>query len=100
MIGNISSITYALPKVKYSVKDLCLKNGWDYKKLVDKTGVKYVYRSKADENALSLAIRAFVVVTSRVGTLSWSKTESKMFFSLFHVSPFFCGCAPKILDGE
>ena len=45
MIGNISSIALSLPKKKISIKDICLKKNWNYTKVLDKTGIKIVYKS-------------------------------------------------------
>ena len=58
MIGNISSITLSLPKKKISIKDICLKKNWNYTKILDKTGIKTVYKSNTNETALSMAIKA------------------------------------------
>ena len=58
MIGNISSIKACLPKKKVSIKSLCNKNKWNYSKIVEKTGIKYIYKSSKNETALSLALNA------------------------------------------
>lgn len=58
MIGTISSICQYLPKNRISIKKFCLEKNWDYKKLIDKTGIKFIYKSKHDESALSMAITA------------------------------------------
>lgn len=58
MLGNISSIALSLPKQKTSIKDICLKKNWNYTKILDKTGIKTVYKSNANETALSMAFKA------------------------------------------
>jgi len=58
MIGNISSIALSLPKKKVLIKDICLEKNWSYKKILDKTGIKAVYKSNPNETALSMAIKA------------------------------------------
>ena len=56
MIGNISSIALILPNQKLSVKNICLDKNWNYKKIIDKTGIKVIYKSNKNETALSMAI--------------------------------------------
>ena len=56
--GKISKIEFQLPSKKISINKLCNKNNWDYKNLIQKTGIKNIYRSSSKENALSLALKA------------------------------------------
>ena len=56
MNGKISQIEVKLPRNKISVKQICIKNKWDYPKIFEKTGIKYVYHSSKEESALKLAI--------------------------------------------
>lgn len=58
MNGKISQIEVKLPRNKISVKQICIKNKWDYPKIFEKTGIKYVYHSSKKESALKLAISA------------------------------------------
>jgi 3-oxoacyl-[acyl-carrier-protein] synthase-3 len=58
MNGKISQIEVKLPRNKISVKQICIKNKWDYPKIFEKTGIKYVYHSSKKESALNLAISA------------------------------------------
>lgn len=58
MIGNISSIKFSLPKKRISIKNLSERNRWNYNKIVEKTGIKYIYKSSKKETALTLATKA------------------------------------------
>ena len=58
MLGNISQISIQLPKKRYSINKLCKKHKWNFNKILEKTGIKFVYRSNKSETALNLAISA------------------------------------------
>ena len=65
MSGKISQIKLQLPKNKVSIKILCKKNNWNYKKLIEKTGIKNVYHSSNKESALDLAVKAGAKITKK-----------------------------------
>lgn len=58
MSGQISEISYFLPKNKISIKKLCEKNKWPYKRIILSTGIKYKYVSSKNQTAIDLAISA------------------------------------------
>ena len=58
MSVKISDIQYKLPKNKISIKKICRRNNWNYKKTVATTGIKFIYLSNKTETALSLAIKS------------------------------------------
>lgn len=58
MLGEIAQVEFSLPKRKQSIKSLCKSNGWNYKEVFSRTGIKYRYKSSKTETALSLAVNA------------------------------------------
>ncbi len=58
MSGEITEINYHLPKEKISIKKLCKKYNWPYKKIVSATGIKFKFQSSKKETALNLAVSA------------------------------------------
>ena len=81
MIGNISSIALILPNQKLSVKKICLDKNWDYKKIIEKTGIKVIYKSNKNETALSMAIdvaKKIKFKTNEIDTLIYV-TQSPQF---------------------
>lgn len=58
MFGEIAQIEFSLPKKKQSIKSLCLRNGWNYKDIFSRTGIKFRYKTNNVETALSLALKA------------------------------------------
>ena len=58
MSGQISDISYFLPKNKISIKKICEENNWSYKRTILSTGIKYKYKSGKTETAIDLAIAA------------------------------------------
>ena len=65
MSGKISQIKIQLPKKKINIKSLCKKNNWNYRKIIEKTGIKNVYHSSNKESALSLAVKAGKKITKK-----------------------------------
>tara|TARA_B100000963_G_scaffold60448_1_gene48365 strand:+ start:37480 stop:38457 length:978 start_codon:yes stop_codon:yes gene_type:complete len=56
---SIKSIETALPKKYLNIKDLCKKNkSWDFKKIVNKTGVEKIWYTPVSQTALDLAYEA------------------------------------------
>ncbi len=65
MSGNISQIKIQLPKNKINIKNLCTKNNWNFEKIIEKTGIKYVYHSANQESALDLAVKVGAKITKK-----------------------------------
>ena len=66
MLGKISQISFQLPKKKILVKNICKINNWNYKKIVEKTGIKIVYHSSKEESAINLAVKAAKKITKGI----------------------------------
>ena len=58
MSGQISDISYYLPKNKISIKKLCKENQWPYHRTILSTGIKHIYKSSKKETAIDLAVAA------------------------------------------
>ncbi len=66
MLGKISQISFQLPKKKILVKNICKINNWNYRKIIEKTGIKKVYHSSKEESAINLAVKAAKKITKGI----------------------------------